>query len=57
MPEEYRALGQWCASLRGYRAGFLVGHPEFEAAFGRRPVLKKPLPNGPLKSVFYLYEF
>ncbi len=57
LPAEYRALAAWCARFPGYRAGFLVEHPEFEAAFGRRPVLKKPLPNGPLKSVFYLYEF
>lgn len=57
LPAEYRALGAWCAGFTGYRAGFLVDHPEFELAFGRRPVLKKPLPNGPLRSVFYLYEF
>jgi 23S rRNA G2445 N2-methylase RlmL len=57
LPADYRALGSWCGAFKGYRAGFLVEHPDFEAAFGRRPVLKKPLPNGPLKSVFYLYEF
>lgn len=57
LPAEYRALGAWCGSFKGYRAGFLVDHPDFEIAFGRRPILKKPLPNGPLKSVFYLYEF
>lgn len=57
LPAEYRALGAWCAGFKGYRAAFLVDHPDFESAFGRRPVLKKPLPNGPLRSVFYLYEF
>lgn len=56
LPEEYRALGDWCSRFRGYRAGFLVAHPDFEAAFGRRPTLRKPLPNGPLQSVFYLYD-
>lgn len=56
LPEEYGALGEWCRRFRGYRAGFLVAHPDFEAAFGHRPTLRKPLPNGPLQSVFYLYD-
>lgn len=57
LPKIYRELGTWCRGFRGYRAGFIVDHPEFETAFGVRPTMKKPLPNGPLRSVFYLYEF
>lgn len=57
LPALYRALSEWCRGFKGYRAGFLVGHPDFEMAFRARPVLRKPLPNGPLQSVFYLYEF
>lgn len=57
LPKMYRELGAWCRGFRGYRAGFIVDHPDFETAFGVRATLKKPLPNGPLRSVFYLYEF
>jgi hypothetical protein len=34
-----------------------VANPDFEAAFGGRPRIKKPLSNGPLRGHFYLYEF
>lgn len=56
LPSMYRALRRWCQGFGGYRAGFIVDHPDFEAAFGARPILRKPVPNGPLKAVFYLYE-
>jgi 23S rRNA G2445 N2-methylase RlmL len=55
--ELYRDLRQFCASLPGHRAAFLVANPDFERAFGERPRIKKPLSNGPLRSYFYLYEF
>ncbi len=57
LPKLYRSLAEWCRGFRGYRAGFIVDHPEFETAFGVRPVLRKPVPNGPLRANFYLYEF
>lgn len=54
--ETYRALGQWCSRFRGWRAGFLVANPEFEAQFGARARIKKPLKNGPLNAMFYLFD-
>jgi 23S rRNA G2445 N2-methylase RlmL len=53
----YADLGAWCAELRGWRAGFLVGNPDFERAFGPRPRSVKRLDNGPLQAFFYTYEF
>lgn len=53
----YRDLGRFCADFPGFRAAFLVANPDFEAAFGGRPRIKKPLSNGPLRGYFYLYEF
>jgi len=52
----YSDLGRFCARFPGYRAAFLVANREFEAAFGMRPRIKKPLSNGPLRGYFYLYE-
>lgn len=66
----YRDLGRWCRSLRGFRAGFIVGEPErdierrsgpsivklFESEFGGAPRVKKPLRNGPLNAQFLLYD-
>ncbi|WP_428264884.1 hypothetical protein [Haliangium sp.] len=52
----YRDLGHWCDQFPGWRAAFLVGHPGFEAAFGRRPRVRKPLNNGSLRAFFLLYE-
>ncbi len=52
----YRDLGRWCRQFPGWRAGFLVANEGFEAAFGGRPRIKKPLNNGPLRGYFYLYE-
>jgi 23S rRNA G2445 N2-methylase RlmL len=54
--ELYADLGRFCASFPGFRAAFLVANPDFEAAFGGRPRIKKPLSNGPLRGHFYLYE-
>jgi hypothetical protein len=34
----------------------LVANREFEAAFGMRPRIKKPLSNGPLRGYFFLYD-
>lgn len=53
----YADLGAWCSELRGWRAGFLVGNPDFERAFGPRPRSKKRLDNGPLEAYFYTYAF
>lgn len=52
----YRDLGRHCARFAGWRAAFLVANAAFESAFGRRPRIKKPLSNGPLRGYFYLYE-
>lgn len=52
----YRDLGEWCRRFVGWRAGFLVSHVGFEAEFGGRPRIKKPLKNGPLDAMFYLYD-
>ncbi|MEY4580420.1 MAG: hypothetical protein RL701_5123 [Pseudomonadota bacterium] len=52
----YEDLGQFCSRFPGYRAAFLVANREFEQAFGRRPRIKKPLSNGPLRGYFYLYD-
>jgi putative N6-adenine-specific DNA methylase len=54
--ELYADLGRFCASFPGFRAAFIVANPDFEAAFGGRPRIKKPLSNGPLRGHFYLYE-
>jgi 23S rRNA G2445 N2-methylase RlmL len=53
---DYRDLGRWCRQFKGFRAAFIVDHPEFEHAMGMTPTLRKPLHNGPIKSVFYLYD-
>ncbi len=56
LDELYADLRHWCSEFKGWRAGFLVANPEFEYVFDRRPSVKKPLFNGPLKAMFYLYE-
>jgi hypothetical protein len=38
------------------RSAFIVDHPEFEGIMGWRPVLKKPLPNGALRSYAFVYD-
>lgn len=52
----YRDLGAWCRGFRGWRAAFLIANPAFEAAFGGRARVKKPLANGPVHGYFLLYE-
>jgi 23S rRNA G2445 N2-methylase RlmL len=59
LDELYEALARACRRFRGWRAGFLVGNPQLEHAFGRaigRPKIKKPLANANLRAYFYLYE-
>jgi 23S rRNA G2445 N2-methylase RlmL len=57
----YDAIGVACRRFagRGWRAGFLVGSPEFEPLVGRSlgaPRIKKPLANANLRAYFLLYE-
>jgi 23S rRNA G2445 N2-methylase RlmL len=52
----YRDLGSFCRSLPGWRGGFLVANRDFEAAFGGRPRVVKPLPNASQPATFYLYD-
>ncbi len=52
----YRDLGDWCRQLPGWRAAFLVAHQDFQAAFGGRARIVKPLKNGNQPAVFYLYD-
>jgi 23S rRNA G2445 N2-methylase RlmL len=55
----YAAIAQTCRRFAGWRAGFLVGSPQFEQLVGRalgRPRIKKPLANANLRAYFYLYE-
>ncbi len=56
LDELYRSLGRFCRQLPGWRAAFLVANRSFEACFGGRPRIKKPLSNGPLPAYFYLYD-
>jgi 23S rRNA G2445 N2-methylase RlmL len=52
----YGMMADTLSKFRGWRAGFLVGSPEFEQIFGRARI-KQPLSNGQIRSYFYLYEF
>ena len=55
----YRAMAETCRRFEGWRAGFLVGNPLLERAFGDlglRPRIKKPLANANLRAYFYLYD-
>jgi 23S rRNA G2445 N2-methylase RlmL len=59
LEELYTAIGHTLRRFRGWRAGFLVGSPDFEPALLRvigRPRIKKPLANANLRAYFYLYE-
>ncbi len=52
----YRELGSWCRLFPGWRAAFIAVEPEFEALFGQRARVKKPLRNGPLRATFYCFD-
>lgn len=52
----YGALGDWWRDLGDFRAGILCAHPEFEAAFGTRWKMRKPLSSSNLRGYFYYYE-
>ncbi len=52
----YRELAEWCRGFSGWRAGFVVAHPRFEALMRGRPRIIKPVRNGPLDATFYLYD-
>jgi len=59
LAELYAALGETCRRFAGWRAGFLVGSPDFERELARsvgRPRIKKPLANANLRAYFYLYD-
>lgn len=54
----YGAIAATCQRFRGWRAGFLVGSPRFEAVLGLTlgtPRIK-PLANANLRAYFYLYD-
>ncbi|PLX44308.1 MAG: hypothetical protein C0609_05985 [Deltaproteobacteria bacterium] len=52
----YSELGEWARTFKGWRAAFIVANTDFEAAFGGRARIKKPLSNGPLKGYFLQYD-
>lgn len=52
----YRDLSRWCRELPGWRAGFLVAHPEFARWFGARPRSTRPVMSGPLRATFYTFD-
>lgn len=52
----YRDLSDWCTDFKGWRAAFLVANEQWSAAFGRRYRVRKSIKNGPLDSIFYLYD-
>ena len=49
-------LGQRWRTLSGHRVAVLAGGPEFESAFGLKPVLRRPLWNGPIACELLVYE-
>lgn len=52
----YGALADWWRGLGDFRLGILCAHPDFEAAFGARWRVKKPLSSGNLRGYMYLYD-
>jgi putative N6-adenine-specific DNA methylase len=49
-------LGQAWRGLHGHRIAVLTGGPEFESAFGMRPVSRRPLWNGPVRCMLLIYD-
>jgi 23S rRNA (guanine2445-N2)-methyltransferase / 23S rRNA (guanine2069-N7)-methyltransferase len=49
-------LGQAWRALHGHRLAVLAGGPEFESAFGMRPVSRRPLWNGPVRCMLLIYD-
>ena len=47
----YRDLSRWCRELPGWRAGFLVAHPEFARWFGARPRSTRPVTRSVYPSI------
>lgn len=52
----YSDMVEWSEQFTGYRAAFVVGNPEFEEIFARRPRVRKPIKNGSLRAYFCLYD-
>jgi putative N6-adenine-specific DNA methylase len=53
--ELYRDLIQWAKDF-GWRFAVLSGNSELERMIEAKPVLKKPLRNGPIKAYFLVYD-
>lgn len=53
--EIYEALRALWVRLPGWRAAFIVAHEAFEDIFGVRPVMKKPMWNGPIRAWLLVY--
>jgi 23S rRNA (guanine2445-N2)-methyltransferase len=49
-------LGRAWRELHGHRIAVLAGNPEFESAFGMRPVARRTLYNGPIECVLLRYD-
>ena len=49
-------LGQAWRRLEGHRIAVLAGGPEFESAFGLRPVARRRLYNGPILCELLVYD-
>ncbi len=49
-------LGQAWRELEGHRIAVLAGGPEFERAFGQRPLARRRLYNGPIECQLLTYE-
>ena len=52
----YADFGSFCAGFRGWRAGIIIGNPEFTRAFGHTPRVTKPMRTGALRVNFYLFD-
>lgn len=55
--ELYAALCDWSRQFgRGWRAAFIVRDDALEEQFGRQPILKKPMWNGPIRVWLLVYD-